>query len=71
MLQYITMCQALFDTNHNKDHTNYLRGQTIYGTTNADVCGRRCKKIINKFPWTHCVCVDEKNTKPNNIKQIQ
>jgi hypothetical protein len=60
MLEYITMCKALFHNNKDNEHySKSLRGQTIWGKTNADVCGRRCKKIINKYPWTKCTCIEK------------
>ncbi|VVU94738.1 hypothetical protein CPAV1605_463 [seawater metagenome] len=59
MLQYITLCKVLFDSDHNNQYAKSLRGQTIWGKTDSDVCGRRCKKIINKFPWTKCSCVEK------------
>lgn len=37
------------------DKTTSIISQTIWGKT-PSVCGRRCKYIINKEPWTKCKC---------------
>ena len=35
--------------------TTSIRSQTIWGKI-PQVCGRRCKHIINKEPWIKCTC---------------
>jgi hypothetical protein len=57
MLQYITMCQVIWDNNNEIAPSKSVNGLTEWGKSDVDVCGRKCKHLKNKSDlWIICKC---------------